>query len=91
MYGDCVDLTLRKLHGPGAAQGAGQPVQLDVELLHRPFHHMTRKFLDETGIIQLLARVRCLHLIHDTRYVIHLAKRLGIGPLESRTEPISLL
>lgn len=32
-------LTFREFYGPGPAEGAGQPAELHVELLHRSFHH----------------------------------------------------
>lgn len=32
-------VTFREFHGPGPAEGAGQPAELHVELLHRSFHH----------------------------------------------------
>lgn len=32
-------VTFRELHGPGPAQGAGEAVELYVELLHGSLHH----------------------------------------------------
>ena len=34
----CV-VTFREFYGPGPAEGTGQPAELYVKLLHRPFHH----------------------------------------------------
>lgn len=32
-------VTFREFYGPGPAEGAGQTAELNVELLHRSFHH----------------------------------------------------
>lgn len=37
--GQNLRLTFREFHGPGPAEGAGEPAELHVELLHRSFHH----------------------------------------------------
>lgn len=42
----CV-VTFREFHGPGPAEGTGQPVELYVELLHRPFHHKWKVHRDK--------------------------------------------